>query len=364
MSTARIIISGGGTAGHLYPALALGQKLMTKLPDVEITYVGSDRKLEKKIMRHHQVDFIPLRIEGIKGRGWKTLRALMLLPWAFWRSYRTLRRLRPSLVVGVGGYSAGPVVLLAAKMKIPTLILEQNRFPGFTNRRLLPFVDKAVAAFESSVPEFQGKGIFLGNPVREEFYHLLPKSRGDRLTLLVFGGSQGSHFLNTRITAALPLLKDQKERLQIFHQTGEKDLNWVQESYAEQGFTDVTVSDFFYDMPDRFQKSDLIISRSGASTIAELIAAKKASILVPFAGATEDHQTQNAKELVNIQAAAMIAEKDFASGTFADQIKEFLKNQEKITHMENNLFGLQTGSAVAENIADLCMDLMAEKLTW
>ena len=361
MSAARIIISGGGTAGHLYPALALGQKLVTKLPNVKITYVGSNRKLEKKIMLHHQVDFIPLRIEGSKGRGWKILRALMLLPWAFWRSYRTLRRLRPSLVVGVGGYSAGPVVLLAAKMKIPTLIMEQNRFPGFTNRLLLPFVDKAVAAFESSVPEFRGKGIFLGNPVREEFYHLPPKSRENRLTLLVFGGSQGAHFLNTQITTALPRLKDLKERLQIYHQTGEKDLIWVQQSYAEQGFTDSTVSAFFYDMPDRFQKSDLVISRAGASTIAELIAANKASILIPFAGATDDHQTQNARELVKIQATVLIAENEFKPDTFAVHIKELLNNPGTITQMEKNLAGLQTGPAAAENIADLCKDLMARR---
>ncbi len=361
MSVARIIISGGGTAGHLYPALALGKKLMMKLPGVEITYVGSNRKLEKKIMLHHQVDFIPLRIEGIKGRGWKTVQALMLLPWAFWHSYRTLRRLRPSLVVGVGGYSAGPVVLLAAKMKIPTLILEQNRFPGFTNRLLLPFVDKAVAAFESSVPEFRGKGIYLGNPVREEFYHLMPKTRDKRLTILVFGGSQGSHFLNTRITAALPLLKAQKEQLQFFHQTGEKDVAWVLECYAEQGYTDVTVSDFFYDMPDRFQKSDLIVCRSGASTLAELIAATKASILVPFSGASDDHQTQNARELVNAQAADMIEEKDFSPDAFADKIKKFLKNPEEITRIEKHLSRLHTGSAVADNIADLCLDMMARR---
>ncbi len=361
MSAAHIIISGGGTAGHLFPALALGQKLKTKRPDVEITYVGSNRRLEKKVMLHHQVDFIPLKIEGIKGRGWKTVRALLLLPAAFWQSYRTLRRLRPSLVVGVGGYSAGPVVLLAAKMKIPTLILEQNRFPGFTNRLLLPFVDKAVAAFESSVPEFRGKGIFLGNPVREEFYHLQPKTRDKRLTVLVFGGSQGSHFLNARITAALPLLKAQKEQLQFFHQTGEKDLAWVLECYAEQGFSDVTVSDFFYDMPDRFQKSDLIVSRSGASTLAELIAATKASILIPFSGATDDHQTQNARELVNAQAATMIEEKDFVPDRFADMIKIFLKNPEEITQMEKQLACLNTGSAAAENIAALCLDLMARR---
>lgn len=358
-----IVISGGGTAGHLYPALALGGRLQEKIPEARITYVGSGRALEQKIMQHSRVEFISLPIEGLKGRGWKTFGALLLLPRAFWKAFRLLRRLSPKLVVGVGGYSAGPVVLLASRMKIPTLILEQNRRPGLTNRWLLPFVDKAVAAFESSLPEFKGKGVFLGNPVRQEFYNLPGKPRGGRMTILVFGGSQGSLFLNQVVTAALPLLREYREQLQIIHQTGERDLDWVRENYERHGYEAVTISPYFFDMPDQYRKSDLIVCRAGASTIAELIAARKASLLVPFAAAADDHQTHNARELVNTGGARMLSEHEFTPQAFADGIRELHRNQSLITRMEENLSRLGGGPETAERIADLCLDLMKERRT-
>jgi UDP-N-acetylglucosamine--N-acetylmuramyl-(pentapeptide) pyrophosphoryl-undecaprenol N-acetylglucosamine transferase len=362
MSAARVFISGGGTAGHLYPALALGRKLKEREPETEITYIGSSRALEKRIMQHHKVDFIPLRIEGLKGRGWKTLRALFLLPRAFWQSYRLLRRLRPGLVIGVGGYSAGPVVLLASRMKIPTLILEQNRHPGFTNRRLLPYVDKAVAAFESSLPDFKGKGVFLGNPVREEFYSLTRKERENRLTVLIFGGSQGSHFLNQRVVDSLPLLQAFKDWLRIFHQTGENDRAWVAENYGRQGFADAVVEAYFFDMPALFQETDLVVSRAGASTIAELIAARKASLLVPFARATDDHQALNARELEQVEGAVVLKETDFTPEALAREVGAFIENEmDRITRMERNLSRLQTPPGVTDRIADLCLDLMQRR---
>lgn len=282
MKTRKVIICGGGTAGHLYPALAVGEQLLEKEPALEITFVGGSRRLEKKIMDHHQVKFIALQIEGLRGKGWKTLKSLAILPYAFLKSLIILLRVRPQLVIGVGGYSSGPMVLLASWLRRPTLIMEQNRHPGFTNRALLPFVRKAVVAFANSLDEFKGKGIFLGNPVRKEFYGLPAKRRNSKLSVLIFGGSQGSHFLNQEVTKALPLIQEQKDALHIFHQTGETDGEWVKTRYQEHGFIDVTVAPFFYDMADCFQKSDLIVSRSGASTVAELIAAQKSIPLGTF----------------------------------------------------------------------------------
>lgn len=360
MNGPRVIISGGGTAGHIYPAIALGQKLIEKRPEIQVTYVGGTRELEKKIMTHHQADFISLRIEGIRGMGWKIFRSLFLLPHSFIKSLWILFRIKPQLVVGVGGYSSGPIVLLASWMKIPTLIMEQNRYPGFTNRFLLTWVKKAVAAFESSLPEFQGKGVFLGNPVREEFYHLKPKTRNKKLTLLIFGGSQGSHFLNQKISETLPFLKDEKDRLTIFHQTGEKDCEWVQNQYSQNGFADVKVASFFYDMPHYFQKSDLIISRAGASTIAELIAARKASLLVPFAKATDDHQTQNARELENMNRAEVMLEEEFTIHAFAQRILNYIQNRQEITQMEQNITQLWKDN-VAGKISDLCLEMMRKE---
>jgi UDP-N-acetylglucosamine--N-acetylmuramyl-(pentapeptide) pyrophosphoryl-undecaprenol N-acetylglucosamine transferase len=352
-----VIISGGGTGGHVYPALVLGQKLLKRDPRLHVTFVGSRRKAEKSITDHHKVRFFPMPIEGLKGRGWRSLKTLILLPGAFLKSLALLLRLKPGLVVGVGGYSSGPIVLLASWMKIPTLILEQNVRPGFTNRLLIPWVKKAVAAFESSLPYLKSKGIFLGNPVREEFYSLPPKERKSRLAVLIFGGSQGSRFLNGIVVAALPLLKNTKDRLEIFHQTGPDDCEWVKQSYAENRFDHVTVAPFFFDMPDCFRAADLILSRAGATTCAELIAAQKASLLIPFARAADNHQALNAAALKNAGGADVIPEGEATPHVLAGKIRFFLEHPERLTDMEKNLARLKTDSA-AHRIAGLCFEMM------
>ncbi len=361
MKSRRVIISGGGTGGHLYPALAVGEKLKERNPAVEITFVGSGRLLEKSIMERYQANFIPLRIEGLKGKGLRILKSLALLPYGFLKSIYILFRLRPALVIGVGGYSSGPIVLLASWFRIPTLIMEQNLKPGLTNRLLLPWVRKAAVAFESSLPYFRGKGNVTGNPTREEFYSLPKKERNHRLSLLIFGGSQGSHFLNVGITESLPLLSQEKKDLRFVHQTGENDYEWVKECYARQGYTDVTISPYFFNMPEYFQISDLIVCRSGATTIAELVAAQKASLLVPFAKATEDHQLLNAKELAKVQGAEIILEEDFTPEIFIEKIQDFMTHKEKIDRMENNLKSLRRENA-AGKIADLCLELIGEEV--
>jgi UDP-N-acetylglucosamine--N-acetylmuramyl-(pentapeptide) pyrophosphoryl-undecaprenol N-acetylglucosamine transferase len=353
----KIIICGGGTAGHIHPALAVGKKLIEKDPECSLTFIGSTRQLEKRIMAHYEAHFIPLHIEGIKGRGIKILKSLLLLPLSFLKSLWVLLRIKPDLVIGAGGYSSGPVVLLASWLRIPTLIMEQNIQPGFTNRLLRRWVKKAVVSFERSLPYFKGKGIFIGNPVREEFYHLTPKARNGWLTLLIFGGSQGSHFLNEGIVRTLPLLKEKKEHLKIFHQTGEKDWEWVDESYKKEGFQEVMVAPYFEEMAYYFQKSDLIISRAGASTIAELIASQKASLLVPFSKAADNHQFINAQELAKIDGAEVITEEEFSPSTMAKRICHYSQNKQKITQMEKNLAPLKVRDA-ADRIADLCFELM------
>jgi len=360
MTPKKVIISGGGTGGHLYPALAVGETLKKKDPSLQITFVGSSRQLEKNLMERYQAQFIPLKIEGLKGMRWKTLKSLVMLPLSFVKSYRLLRRLRPDLVIGVGGYSSGPVVLLASWMKIPSLIMEQNLRPGLTNRMLLPWIKKAVVAFEGSLPYFKGKGEFIGNPTREEFLKVTPKQRNNKLSILIFGGSQGSHFLNKGVTDSLSFLSEDRTHLHISHQTGEADCAWVNDLYVQNGFTDIMVSPFFYEMASYFQKSDLVVCRAGATTIAELIAAQKAAILVPFAKATDNHQEMNARELERIQGAEIILEDEFKPEGFANKIKEFLANKKKLDQMEQNLGKLKTDN-VAEQIAELCFRLIEER---
>lgn len=357
MKKRRVIISGGGTGGHLYPALSVGQKLKEKDPSIHLTFIGTSRGLEKNIIERQGVNFIPLKIEGLKRKGLKTIQSLFLLPSAFAKSLAILLQVKPNLVIGVGGYSSGPIVLLASLMKIPTIILEQNLFPGLTNRLLIPWVRKAVVSFKGSLPYFKGKGIFLGNPVREEFYTLPSKERNDKLSILIFGGSQGSHFLNQGVTASLPLLRKEKKNMRIFHQTGRKDFKWVRESYEKHNFEEVVISPFFYDIDKYFQKADIIISRAGATTIAELIASQKASLLVPFAEAADNHQVLNARELERTRGAEVLLEEEFNPRLFTDKIIDFLKNKEKISQMEKTLGSLRTSNA-AKKIAGLCFESM------
>ena len=260
MKTLSVVISGGGTGGHLYPALVVGRRLLSMAPGLGLTYVGTRRDVEQKIMAEHGVKFIPMRIEGLKGRGLKSLRALIILPLAFVHSLAILVRTRPGLVIGVGGYSSGPIVLLASWFRVPTVILEQNARPGFTNRLLARWVDRAVVAFPSTLPAFKGKGVLLGNPVREDFYAVPAKKRTGALDVLVFGGSQGSRFLNDRITAALPLLAAAKGRLRMAHQTGTNDLERVRAAYRANGFDGAEVAAYFPGMAAYFGRADLIVS--------------------------------------------------------------------------------------------------------
>jgi UDP-N-acetylglucosamine--N-acetylmuramyl-(pentapeptide) pyrophosphoryl-undecaprenol N-acetylglucosamine transferase len=355
-----IVISGGGTGGHLYPALAVGRKLQEMDPHLRLTYIGSHRPLEKDLMERHHAHFIPMQIEGIKGRGLKSLKALVLVPFALVRSLVLLVRLGPGLVIGVGGYSAGPVVLAASVLRIPTLILEQNATPGFTNRLLIRRASRAVVAFASSLPYFKGKAVFLGNPVREEFTRLRPKPRESILSVLVFGGSQGSRVLNEAMTAALPFLRPCREGLRLTHQTGPADFEKVKESYVQNGFPDAEVAPFFYDMAGRLEKSDLVICRAGATTIAELIVARKAALLVPFALASEDHQAKNAGELERVGAAEVILEKDLTPQLLAERVLFYQKNPERLSAMERNLASLRTEDP-AGRIAALCFEMLEGK---
>jgi UDP-N-acetylglucosamine--N-acetylmuramyl-(pentapeptide) pyrophosphoryl-undecaprenol N-acetylglucosamine transferase len=357
MKKVAVIISGGGTGGHLYPALVLGRTLKKFQPNHQLVYVGSSRTVEKKIMTEQETIFLTLPVEGLKGRGWKKLRGLALLPLAFLKSFFILIKYRPSLVIGVGGFSSGPIVLLASWLGKPTIILEQNALPGFTNRKLSRWVDKAVVSFASSLPYFGEKGILLGNPVRPEFYQIPPKKRESSLRLLIFGGSQGSRFLNDRIIESLPFLQELKDSIIIYHQTGERDFKRVAEAYRQAGFGRVTVSPYFSPMPDYFARVDLIISRAGATTCAELIAALKPAILVPFALAADNHQEYNARELEKAGGIEVILEKEFTRQLFLDKIKFYQNHKEALNRMEDSLKKLRKEN-IAESIAQLCLEMI------
>jgi UDP-N-acetylglucosamine--N-acetylmuramyl-(pentapeptide) pyrophosphoryl-undecaprenol N-acetylglucosamine transferase len=341
----------------MFPALVLGRRLSAIDPGLEILFIGGGRPGERALMAREKARFVALRIEGLKGRGLRMVRTLVFLPAAFLRSLGIIARTKPRLVVGVGGYSSGPVVLAASWMGIPTMILEQNARPGFTNRLLLPWVKKAVAAFESSLPALKGKGVYLGNPVREAFAAIPRKERGERLSILISGGSQGSRFLNRGVTSALPILERWRDAFRIVHQTGTADAAWVRKGYAESRFGDAAVVPFIDDMPAAFAAADLVVSRAGATTCAELIAARRAAILVPFAAAADNHQAANAAELRRVGGAEVILESEWTPKLFAQRLLHFLGHKERLAAMEAGLTALRTEGA-AEKIARLAVALM------
>lgn len=357
MRPRRVVICGGGTGGHVFPALAVGRALRRVLPAARLSFVGSRRKVEAEIMARAGEEFVPLRIAGLRGRGWRIVPSLLQVPPALLEAFLLVKKLRPDLVVGAGSYSSGPVVLLASLLGKPTLILEQNVSPGFTNRLLLPFVRKAVASFERTLPALRGKGVFLGNPVREEFAALKPRTPDGKLNLLVFGGSQGSRFLNEVMTRCLQRLAPRKNSLAIRHQTGEAGAPRVSEAYRLAGFARAEITPFIADMASALGGSDLVLCRAGATTVAELIAGRRASILVPFGRAAGGHQMENARELERAGGAEVWREADLTPDRLAGRILHYADRPGLLRDMAGRLEALRTDGA-AGRIADLCLKLM------
>ena len=224
-------------------------------------------------------------------------------------------------------------MLMAALKRIPTMIVEPNAMPGFTNRVLARYVDAAALTFEDALDYFGERGVVTGNPVRGDFAGIQKRRRGERLNVLIFGGSQGAHAINVTMTEAVRLLASQKERLAIVHQTGEKDYEMVERAYKEAGLADAEVKPFLHDMAARFEQADVLICRSGATTVAEVAAAVKAAIFVPFPFATDDHQRKNAEAFERVGAARMILQKDLTPERLAEELRRLMDDPGAIDRM-------------------------------
>jgi len=357
MKEKKIIFAGGGTGGHVYPAIVVAEEMRELNPEIEIIFVGTGREAERNILDYHGYKLIIIRVEGLKGKNpFKLIKSLLLIPQAIISSFRIIKKEKPDLVIGLGGYSSGPMVLAASLKNIPTALMEQNLKPGLTNRILKYFVRKAFLAFEASKIYFGKKSVYTGNPVRKEFFVLKEKRKEEIFSILVFGGSQGSHIINKTITEAISLLKEKKNRIILFHQTGERDFRWVKDFY-EKNKIKAEVSPFFYEMHKFFEKADLLICRAGASTIAEIIASRKPAILIPFAKASDKHQEINALELKKEGAVEVILEKDLTPEKLAEKIISFLDFPEKLEEMRNKLGKLRIDDS-GKKIAELCFELM------
>ncbi len=350
------MIAAGGTGGHIFPAVSVARELKRRSKERRIIFIGTTRGLERKIIPAEGFELIEVNVGGIKGKGIvEQIAAAVKAVLCFFWSIGYIMKVRPSLVVGAGGYVSGPVVAAAWLLRVPTMIQEQNLTPGFANRILSRLVMESAVSFEESRRFLKGNIIVTGNPVREDFMHLKKKERGEKLSVLAFGGSQGARTINRGMMEALPLIREFKEKILIIHQTGPAENTMVKERYMREGI-EAEVIEFIADMPKRFEAADIIISRAGASTIAEILAAGKASILVPFPSATNDHQRKNAEALSRASAAYVCDDAEFSGRYVADVMKKFIENPSLIGKMEERVVALRVEGA-AEKIAD-----MAERL--
>jgi UDP-N-acetylglucosamine--N-acetylmuramyl-(pentapeptide) pyrophosphoryl-undecaprenol N-acetylglucosamine transferase len=338
LDTVRVVIAGGGTGGHLFPGIAVAREIRARVPTAEISFAGTARGIEARVVPMEGFGLDLIRSSGLKGKSMiARARGTALLPLGLADAWQIISARRPQLVIGVGGYSSGPVVLVAAVRGIPTMLLEQNAVPGLTNRLLAPVARAVAVAFESTTVFFGSKAFFSGNPVRPEF--LVPvdhakQSDGDSTStrLLVFGGSQGAHAINVAMMEAATELTVRTPGLQLTHQTGERDLELVRSAYRKAGLH-AEVAPFFHDLAKRLVESDLIVCRAGATTLAEITAAGQAAILVPLPSATDDHQRKNAEALAAEGAAEVLIQADMTGHMLADRIVALANNPDARTKM-------------------------------
>lgn len=359
----RLLVAGGGTGGHVFPGVALAEEVVTRHPANDVVFVGTARGLEARVVPQAGFPIELIEVKGLKGKGIVgALANLLLLPAAFLQSWRILKRWKPDLVVGVGGYASGPVVLTAWLLRIPTAVQEQNAVAGLTNRILGRFVKAAFTAFPEAAACFpRGKVFQLGNPIRKTLMEnfMRPEVRHDVPRLLVFGGSQGAHALNMRVVEALPHLADLRDTIRITHQTGAHDREQVERGYAACGFRP-DVREFITDMSTAYAESDLVVCRAGATSLAEILVCKRPSILVPFPAAADNHQVLNARSVVDAGAAVMIEERDLTGELLAAEIRAILANPERRERMSRAAGRLGSPQAARE-IADVCADLVRRR---
>ena len=333
-----VAIAGGGTGGHLYPGLALAEAFMEQ--DAQVHFVGTKQGIEARVIPREGLPLHLIPVKGIKRTGPLTkVMGLLILPAAFFKCIYLLLKIRPDIVVGVGGYASGPFVMTAALLGFKTAILEQNTIPGVTNRMLSKVVKRIYLSFEEAEKHFPAKKlVYAGNPVRRGIREKIieAKGKGERASrnVLVFGGSQGAHTINVTMAAAAPHLA--QAGITIRHQTGPKDTEEVRAAYREAGI-DAEVTEFIYDMAKAYEWADLIVCRAGATTIAELTIASKPAILIPFPYATDNHQEENALSLDRDGAGVCIAERDLTEQLLAETITTILGDPERRRTMGENM---------------------------
>lgn len=342
----RVLITGGGTGGHIYPGLAIAKELQLRNPQVELLFVGTQRGLEKDIIPQAGYPFTTITVEGLPRKltlkslrtGWKLLRGL-------WQAQKILGSFRPDWVIGTGGYVCGPVVAMASWKGIPTLIHEQNAYPGITNRLLAKWVTKIAITYEESAKYFPvNKTVVTGNPVRPEIVTAEKKSAMISLglnplkkTILIFGGSRGARSINQAVVEAKEAF-GQEEGMQIIHITGKEDFSWVsgEKSMEEVKHGNVIIKPYLYNMPEALAAADLVVCRAGATTLAEVTVRGVPAILIPYPYATDNHQEHNARSLEKAEAAVVLLDKDLNGASLKNAVFTLIKDKAKLDSMAEN----------------------------
>jgi len=353
-----IVIAGGGTGGHLYPGIAIAEELAARRRGIEIVFAGAGTKLERDILEPHRYRLAAIKSGGVVGKSLAgRMRGIGRAIAGFAQSIRTLMRLKPKAVIGVGGYASGPMVMAAVMLRLPSLIHEQNNYPGLTNRLLAPWVRRVAVSFEETRRRFGGRGELTGNPIRAVFRGVRCKARGDTFNILVFGGSQGAKAINGAVVAALNHLKPHRLGLRFQHGTGASDHARVSAAYAGLGF-EASVMPYITNIRAAYEWADLVIARAGASSVSEIAACGKASILVPLPTSAHDHQRQNARVLQEAGAAILMEESALTGEELAKTLLRLRDDPGRVAAMERSALSLARPDAAAR-IVDMVEEMMA-----
>jgi UDP-N-acetylglucosamine--N-acetylmuramyl-(pentapeptide) pyrophosphoryl-undecaprenol N-acetylglucosamine transferase len=346
--TVKLLIAGGGTGGHVFPAIAVAQEWLSRGQEREVVLVGTQRGIEMKLVPAAGLPLETIRVAGLKGKGGTTLlKNLAMLGSGLSDAFGVLKRHRPAVAFGVGGYAAGPMLLAAWLQGIPSVIFEPNAEPGLTNKLLARFAKRIATGYEVAARTWGTRAVVTGCPVRPEFFAIPPRKPVKPFRLLVTGGSQGALPINRTLMEAAELLAKRKAEMQIVHQTGERDYNNVRAAYARYEIR-AEVVPFLSNMAERFAWADVLVCRAGAITAAEVAAAGRAAIFIPFGKATDSHQLRNAREMTNAGAARLIAEPELSAERLSKEIFSLLDHPGAIAGLASKAHSLAHPDAVRE----------------
>lgn len=333
----RVIVAGGGTGGHLFPGIAVVEELRRRSPKVDVMFVGTERGIENRVLPKLGEKLALLDVKPLKGQGaLGIVRNASRLPVAMGQALSVLRQHRPQVVIGLGGYAAGPMLLAAATLRMPTALLEQNAHVGLTNRMLAPLVGRAYLTYPQTASTFSSqRARVLGNPVRRALVEAAQMAQADprglearSRSILVLGGSQGARALNDNVPEALAVAGVGQRGIAVLHQAGASAVADVQARYDALGIA-ASVVPFIDDMARTYASSSLIVARAGATSLAEICAIGRPSILIPFPHAADDHQTRNAEALERAGAAIMVREAELSGSKLADSIRGLVEQDER-----------------------------------